>query len=60
MLIDGKYIRTNKPKIGVYYVPSMRRKSQTPEEIFAQDIYLNINKGAKINFFNLISRLLKI
>jgi hypothetical protein len=60
MLIDGKYIRTNKPKIGAYYVPSMARKNQTPEEIFAQDIYLNINKGAKVNFITLISRLLKI
>jgi hypothetical protein len=60
MLQDGEYIESRKPQIGAHYIPSMRRKDQTPEEIFAQNIILNIKPEQKDNFFSLIGRILKI
>jgi hypothetical protein len=60
MLIHGQYVESTKPKIGAYYIPIMRRKDQTPEEIFAQSVLLDYKPENKSNFFNLVNRLLKI
>ena len=60
MLRDGEYFESEKPKIGFHYIPTMRRKDQTPEEIFAQNLILNFKEENKINFFNFIGRILKI
>lgn len=40
MLVDGKFIKEEPPKIGVFYYTNYRKPNVTPEERMAQDILL--------------------
>jgi hypothetical protein len=42
MLVDGKFVKEEPPKIGVFYYPQYRDKKTTPEERLAQDILLGL------------------
>lgn len=41
MLRDGKFIKEDPPKIGVFYTPKLKEDELTPEERLAQSILLN-------------------
>jgi hypothetical protein len=40
MLINGKFVKEEPPKIGVFYLPQYRVPRTTPEEKWVQDIHL--------------------
>ena len=43
MLVDGKFIKEEPPKIGVFYYTQYRKPHVTPEERMAQDILLGFS-----------------
>jgi hypothetical protein len=42
MLQNGKFIKEEPPKIGIFYYPQYRDKKSTPEERLVQDILLGL------------------
>lgn len=42
MLVDGKFVKEEPPKIGVFYYPQYHDRKTTPEERLAQDILLGL------------------
>jgi hypothetical protein len=42
MLIDGKFVKEEPPRIGVFYYTQYRKPNTTPEERLAQDILLGL------------------
>jgi hypothetical protein len=40
MLRDGKFIKEEPPKIGVFYIPRFKIDEYSPEESFAQSVLL--------------------
>ena len=44
MLVNGKFIKEEPPKIGVFYYTQYRKLRTTPEERLAQDILLGLRR----------------
>lgn len=42
MLVDGKFVKEEPPKIGVFYYPQYHDRKTTPEERMVQDILLGL------------------
>lgn len=60
MLVDGKFIKEDPPKIGVHYSPNIHTRKSTPEECFVQDVLLGINPYNTTIFVKLFERLLRL
>lgn len=52
MLINGRFVKEDPPKIGCFYVPSAKDDARTNEEKFMQDILL----GYKTQQHSLLSK----
>lgn len=47
MLRDGKFIKEDPPKIGVFYMPRYKLDEYSPEEKFAQAVLLGYREDQK-------------
>jgi len=45
MLRDGKFIKEDPPKIGVFYTPRFKLDEYSPEERFAQSVLLGYRES---------------
>lgn len=43
MLHNGKFVKEEPPKIGIFYYPQYHKKKSTPEERLVQDILLGLS-----------------
>jgi len=60
MLKNGKYVKSKKPQIGIYYTPTQRQRELTPEELFMQRVNLEIKPALKDIFYSFLGRMLKL
>jgi len=60
MLVDGKFIKEEPPKIGQFYFPQYHIKRATPEENFAQDIALGLRRQSESFLSKVFGILLRV
>jgi hypothetical protein len=60
MLLDGRFIKEDLPKIGTHYYKAAREYKATPEECFIQDVLLGINPYSTSKLNKLLGKLLQL
>lgn len=60
MLKNGKYIKSKKLQIGIYYIPPLKQRELTPEELFMQRVNLKIKPALKDIFYSFLGRVMKL